>query len=198
MGVDEDEIENMIKLGTAMRHSSLDAPFTQEEEGTLYDVMENPDTESVEETIYHSDLKITIERGLSFLTEREQDVVKRFFGIDGEQLSLDDIGERIGLSRERARQIKDKAIIRLRAKMSKFVDKEPVLPKKEQKKVSWNWPQKIPSFNKPQTVFYEDDYKNISDSEQSNTPTPHVNPQDMTTISPSLTNQESIIWSTKK
>lgn len=109
-----EEIETT--MGVAARHVSMDAPFVEGEDNSLLDVLENnsmPDTDSHLE--YTESLRAEIERSLSTLTDRQSDVVKLFFGIGVEHpLSLEDIGDKFGLTRERVRQIKDKAINKLR------------------------------------------------------------------------------------
>ena len=97
------------------RHVSMDAPFVQGEENTLLDVLENadPDTDS---TLIDESLSEEIKRSLATLTEREREIIILFFGLTGvnHQLSLEEIGEKFSLTRERVRQIKDKALQRLR------------------------------------------------------------------------------------
>jgi RNA polymerase primary sigma factor len=104
-------------LGVAARHVSMDAPFIDGEDNSLLDVLENnstPDTDSALE--YKDSLRREIERSLSTLTERQCDVIKLYFGIGIEHpMSLEDIGDKFGLTRERVRQIKDKAINKLRS-----------------------------------------------------------------------------------
>lgn len=104
-------------LGVAARHVSMDAPFVEGEDNSLLDVLENsgtPDTDAALE--YKESLRREIERSLSTLTERQCDVIKLYFGIGVEHpMSLEDIGEKFGLTRERVRQIKDKAINKLRS-----------------------------------------------------------------------------------
>ncbi len=103
-------------LGIAARHVSMDSPLSEGEENTLVDVLENPNAESADEAIDHKEsLKMEIERSLNALTERQQDVIRFFFGIGVDHpMSLEDIGDRFNLTRERVRQIKDKAITKLR------------------------------------------------------------------------------------
>ncbi len=104
-------------LGVAARHVSMDAPFVEGEDNSLLDVLENtatPNTDSALE--YRESLRREIERSLSTLTDRQCDVIKLYFGIGVEHpMSLEDIGEKFGLTRERVRQIKDKAINKLRS-----------------------------------------------------------------------------------
>ncbi len=110
-----DEVETT--LGVAARHVSMDAPFVEGEDNSLLDVLENntmPGTDS--HLDYADSLRREIERSLGTLTERQADVIKLYFGIGVEHpLSLEDIGDKFGLTRERVRQIKDKAINKLRA-----------------------------------------------------------------------------------
>lgn len=104
-------------LGVAARHVSMDAPFVDGEDNSLLDVLENSKTPKTDKELeYNNSLSTEIERSLSTLTERQCDVIKLYFGIGVEHpLSLEDIGERFGLTRERVRQIKDKAINKLRS-----------------------------------------------------------------------------------
>src|SRR3954466_4320942 len=101
-------------LSNSGRHVSMDAPFVQGEENTLLDVLENqePNTDSI---LINESLSEEIKRSLSTLTEREREIVVLFFGLGSTApLSLEEIGEKFNLTRERVRQIKDKALQRLR------------------------------------------------------------------------------------
>jgi RNA polymerase primary sigma factor len=113
--ISSDEVETT--LGVAARHVSMDAPFVEGEDNSLLDVLENnamPGTDTHLE--YADSLRREIERSLSTLTDRQADVIKLYFGIGVEHnMSLEDIGDKFGLTRERVRQIKDKAINKLRA-----------------------------------------------------------------------------------
>jgi len=113
--ISADEVETT--LGVASRHVSMDAPFVEGEDNSLLDVLENDGTPSTDSRLeYQESLRSEIERSLSTLTERQSDVIKLYFGIGIEHpMSLEDIGERFGLTRERVRQIKDKAINKLRS-----------------------------------------------------------------------------------
>lgn len=104
-------------LGVAARHVSMDAPFVDGEDNSLLDVLENSKTPKTDRELeYNNSLSTEIECSLGTLTERQCDVIKLYFGIGVEHpLSLEDIGERFGLTRERVRQIKDKAINKLRS-----------------------------------------------------------------------------------
>ncbi len=103
-------------LGVAARHVSMDAPFVEGEDNSLLDVLENSSTPKTDQELeYRESLRREIERSLSTLTERQASVIKLYFGIGYEHpMSLEDIGEEFGLTRERVRQIKDKAINKLR------------------------------------------------------------------------------------
>lgn len=112
--INTEEVE--ATLGVAARHVSMDAPFIDGEDNSLLDVLENPNAVSADEELDHHDsLRREIERSLSTLTDRQKDVIMLYFGIAVEHpMSLEDIGEKFGLTRERVRQIKDKAITKLR------------------------------------------------------------------------------------
>ena len=104
-------------LGVAARHVSMDAPFVEGEDNSLLDVLENAGTPGTDQELdYYESLRREIERSLSTLTDRQCDVIKLYFGIGVEHpMSLEDIGDKFGLTRERVRQIKDKAINKLRS-----------------------------------------------------------------------------------
>jgi RNA polymerase primary sigma factor len=111
-----DTEEVAATLGMSARHVSMDSPISEGEDSTLVDVMSNPNAELADEDIDNKQsLQLEIERSLNTLTERQQEVIRYFFGIGIDHpMSLEDIGERFCLTRERVRQIKDKAINRLR------------------------------------------------------------------------------------
>ncbi len=115
LDIDTDEVETT--LGVAARHISVDQPFVEGEDNTLLDVLTDKNTPSTDSDLdYNQSLGQEIERSLSTLTDRQKDVIKLYFGIGVEHsMSLEDIGERFGLTRERVRQIKDKAINKLRS-----------------------------------------------------------------------------------
>lgn len=110
-----DEVSASLNMNN--RHVSMDTPFDDGEENTLIDVLTNPNAPRADETLEHCEsLKQEVERSLRALTQRQRDVLCFFFGIGMEHsLSLEDIGERFHLTRERVRQIKDKAICKLRS-----------------------------------------------------------------------------------
>ena len=103
-------------LGIGARHVSMDTPLSEGEDSTMMDVMENPNAERAETNIEHTEsLKQEIDRSMTVLTERQKEVICYFFGIGVDHpMSLEDIGEKYNLTRERVRQIKDKAITKLR------------------------------------------------------------------------------------
>ena len=103
-------------LSVSNRHLSMDQPFSEGEEGSLIDVLENPNAESTDTNLaVNMSLQIEIDRSLSSLTDRQKEVIRYFFGLGVDHaLSLEDIGEHFNLTRERVRQIKDKAISKLR------------------------------------------------------------------------------------
>ena len=99
------------------KHVSMDAPFVQGEDNSLVDVLENQDSPRADNLLMSESLQKEIERSLNTLTEREREVIKLFFGIGmNHGLTLEEIGAKFDLTRERVRQIKEKAIRRLRHK----------------------------------------------------------------------------------
>lgn len=104
-------------LGINSRHVSMDSPLSEGEENTLIDVLENHNAEKTDGDLVHKEsLKKEIDRSLKTLTERQKEVICYFFGIGVDHpMSLEDIGEKFSLTRERVRQIKDKAITKLKA-----------------------------------------------------------------------------------
>lgn len=112
LGMSVSEISETIKISG--RHLSVDAPFVQGEDNRLLDVLPNdqqppPDTELIQES-----LRLEVKQVLNTLSPREADVIKLYFGLDEQALTLEEIGEKFNLTRERVRQIKEKAIRRLR------------------------------------------------------------------------------------
>jgi RNA polymerase primary sigma factor len=113
----EMDIEEVAaSMSISSRHVSMDSPMSDGEENTLLDVLENPNAEKTDgDLMYNQSLKTEIERSLTTLTERQKEVICFFFGIGVDHpMSLEDIGERFSLTRERVRQIKDKAITKLK------------------------------------------------------------------------------------
>ncbi|MCU0390236.1 MAG: sigma-70 family RNA polymerase sigma factor [Thermoflexibacter sp.] len=107
------EVVDTMKISG--RHVSMDAPFAQGEENNLLDVLENDGEEKPDTGLMTDSLRREVQRALSTLTQREADVVALYFGLNGEHaMTLEEIGEKFNLTRERVRQIKEKAIRRLR------------------------------------------------------------------------------------
>jgi len=108
-----DKISDTIKVSG--RHISVDAPFVEGEDNSLLDVLMNDDSPVADQKLMSESLLKEIDRALdSMLAERERDIVRMFFGIGGQEMTLEEIGDKFGLTRERVRQIKEKAIRRLR------------------------------------------------------------------------------------
>ncbi len=101
-------------LRVSGRHVSVDAPFVDGEDNSLLDVLVNSDSPNADRALIMESLAKEIHRALATLTERESDIIRLFFGIGCQEMTLEEIGERFGLTRERVRQIKEKAIRRLR------------------------------------------------------------------------------------
>ncbi len=93
-------------LRVSGRHISVDAPFVEGEDNSLLDVLVNDDSPIADRTLINESLSTEVERALSTLTERERDIIKLFFGINCQEMTLEEIGEKFGLTRERVRQIK--------------------------------------------------------------------------------------------
>ncbi|HRP02951.1 MAG TPA: RNA polymerase sigma factor RpoD/SigA [Candidatus Kapabacteria bacterium] len=106
------EISETIKISG--RHLSVDAPFVQGEDNRLLDVLPNEQQPPPDSGLMRESLRVEVQQVLSTLSQRESDVIKFYFGIDGTLLTLEEIGEKFNLTRERVRQIKEKAIRRLR------------------------------------------------------------------------------------
>lgn len=113
LDMDITEISDALKV--AGRHVSMDAPFSYGEENRLLDVLSNEEIPSPDNSLISESLKKEIERALSTLTDREAEVIKLYFRLNEDHsLTLEEIGEKYNLTRERVRQIKEKAIRRLR------------------------------------------------------------------------------------
>jgi RNA polymerase primary sigma factor len=107
------EVVDTMKISG--RHVSMDAPFVQGEENSLLDVLENDSEDTPDSGLMTDSLRREVQRALSTLTQRESDVITLYFGLNGEHaMTLEEIGEKFNLTRERVRQIKEKAIRRLR------------------------------------------------------------------------------------
>ncbi|MBE9488168.1 MAG: RNA polymerase sigma factor RpoD/SigA [Bacteroidetes bacterium] len=101
-------------LRVSGRHVSVDAPFAEGEDNSLLDVLVNGDSPNADRGLMNESLCIEVERALATLTERERDIVRYFFGIGCPEKTLEEIGDEFDLTRERVRQIKEKAVRRLR------------------------------------------------------------------------------------
>jgi RNA polymerase primary sigma factor len=113
LDVTSSEVVDTMKISG--RHVSMDAPFVQGEENSLLDVLENDTDPTPDQGLINDSLRKEVQRALSTLTQREADVITLYFGLNGEHaMTLEEIGERFNLTRERVRQIKEKAIRRLR------------------------------------------------------------------------------------
>lgn len=113
LDIPEDKVADTMRISG--RHVSVDAPFVEGEDNSLLDVLVNNDSPKADTDLLHESLQREIERSLSTLTERERDVIMLFFGIGKQHgLTLEEIGAKFDLTRERVRQIKEKAIRRLR------------------------------------------------------------------------------------
>jgi RNA polymerase primary sigma factor len=113
LGVSENEIRESLK--NTGRHVSMDAPLVQDEDNNMYDVLRGEENMTPEAGLLFDSLKMEIERAISTLTPREADVIRLYFGLNGKHpLTLEEIAEEFDLTRERVRQIKEKAIRRLK------------------------------------------------------------------------------------
>lgn len=113
--LDITEAEVKDSLRNASRHVSMDASLNQDEDNNMYDVLRSEDTPTPDKGLLYESLKLEINRLISTLPQREADVVKLYFGLDSKHpLTLEEIGEKFDLTRERVRQIKEKAIRRLK------------------------------------------------------------------------------------
>ena len=101
-------------LRASGRHVSMDAPFIEGEDNSPLDVMENTDAPAADHTLISESLQLEISRALDILNERERDIIEMSFGISQPEMTLEEIGDRFGLTRERVRQIREKAIRKLR------------------------------------------------------------------------------------
>jgi RNA polymerase primary sigma factor len=111
--ITEAEVKESMK--NAGRHISMDAPLVQDEDNTKYDVLKSEEAPTPETELLYESLRKEIDRAISTLTQREQDVVRLYFGLNGSHpMTLEEIGEKFDLTRERVRQIKEKAIRRLK------------------------------------------------------------------------------------
>ena len=113
--LDMTEVEVKESMRNAGRHVSMDAPLIQDEDNTMYDVLRSEESNTPETGLLYESLRKEIDRAISTLTKREADVVKLYFGLNAQHpMTLEEIGEKFDLTRERVRQIKEKAIRRLK------------------------------------------------------------------------------------
>jgi RNA polymerase primary sigma factor len=112
----EDKIDEAINING--KHVSVDAPFTDSDENTLLDVLVNNDAPAADKQLFVESLRQEINKALEGLNERERNIIEAFFGINQPEMTLDEIGTKYHLTRERVRQIKEKAIRRLRTTTS--------------------------------------------------------------------------------
>lgn len=111
--VTENEVKESMK--NSGRHVSMDAPLVQDEDNNMYDVLRSDDSTTPESQLLYDSLKKEIDRAISTLTPREADVIRLYFGLNSKHpMTLEEIGEKFDLTRERVRQIKEKAIRRLK------------------------------------------------------------------------------------
>lgn len=113
LDITEAEVKESMK--NAGRHVSMDAPLVQDEDNNMYDVLKSDEVVTPETQLLYESLRKEIDRAISTLTQREADVVRLYFGLNGSHpMTLEEIGEKFDLTRERVRQIKEKAIRRLK------------------------------------------------------------------------------------
>ena len=110
--IPKDKIADTLRVSG--RHVSVDAPFVEGEDNSLLDVLPNDDSPSADRGLTNESLGTEIERALQILTVREREIIKSFFGIGCQEMTLEEIGERLDLTRERVRQIQEKAIRKLK------------------------------------------------------------------------------------
>lgn len=108
----EEKVEEAMKANN--RHVSMDAPFVDGEDNSLLDVLADNDMPMADKALVQESLRKEIDRAIELLNDREQKVVRAFFGIGSPEMTLEEIGDKYNLTRERVRQIKEKAIRRLR------------------------------------------------------------------------------------
>lgn len=119
LDVPVDKIADTLKVSG--RHVSVDAPFQEGEDNTLLDVLSNDDSPSADASLNQESLSREVDRALKQLNDRERDILRMFFGIGCQEMTLEEIGSKFDLTRERVRQIKEKAIRRLKGQKSKLL-----------------------------------------------------------------------------
>ena len=119
LNVPVDKISDTMKVSG--RHVSVDAPFVDGEDNSLLDVLPNDDSPMADAELNQESLSKEVHRALDQLNPRERDILKMFFGIGCQEMTLEEIGAKFDLTRERVRQIKEKAIRRLKGQKSKLL-----------------------------------------------------------------------------
>lgn len=119
LGLPVDKISDTLKVSG--RHISVDAPFVDGEDNSLLDVLPNDDSPMADSTLNQESLSKEVDRALKQLYDREREILKMFFGIGCQEMTLEEIGAKFDLTRERVRQIKEKAIRRLKGQKSKLL-----------------------------------------------------------------------------
>lgn len=119
LGMPVDKISDTLKVSG--RHISVDAPFAEGEDNSLLDVLPNEDSPMADQTLNQESLSKEVDRALKQLYDREREIIKMFFGIGCPEMTLEEIGVKFDLTRERVRQIKEKAIRRLKGQKSKLL-----------------------------------------------------------------------------
>ena len=110
--IPKDKIDDTLRVSG--RHVSMDAPFVDGEDNSLLDVLPNDDSPMADRGLNKESLSTEVDRALQVLTPREREIIKCFFGIGCQEMTLEEIGENLDLTRERVRQIKEKAIRKLK------------------------------------------------------------------------------------
>lgn len=119
LGLPVDKVSDTLKVSG--RHISVDAPFVDGEDNSLLDVLPNDDSPMADSSLNKESLSKEVDRALKQLYDRERDILKMFFGIGCPEMTLEEIGAKFDLTRERVRQIKEKAIRRLKGQKSKLL-----------------------------------------------------------------------------
>ena len=119
LDIDVDKISESVSVNG--RHTSLDAPFSDSEDNSLMDVLTDADAPNTDSSLNQESLSVEVDRALSQLSPREPDILKMFFGIGGQEMTLEEIALKFDLTRERVRQIKEKAIRRLKGQRSRHL-----------------------------------------------------------------------------
>lgn len=119
LGMPVDKVSDTLKVSG--RHISVDAPFVEGEDNSLLDVLPNDDSPMADQSLNRESLAKEVDRALKQLYDREREIIKMFFGIGYPEMTLEEIGDRFDLTRERVRQIKEKAIRRLKGQKSKLL-----------------------------------------------------------------------------